>query len=397
MRNDIISELPESLITQILLWLPTKDSIKTSVLSTRWRNLWLNEWIATAVDSGIQHLDFETKNPLLLKDLMPMNIYKSKTLVSLKLVCVELENPKIVVSLPCLKIMHLEKIWYGYDGPLVVEKLISGCPVLEDLTVVRIHDKDIQAMPLLHVRSLTLKIFRLMFNLEMTTRPILVEIDAPNLKYISFKARQSDKIMVKNLSSLFKIDLDTDFGSSSLEPHDLRKRRDIIRDVLTGISSVRHMIISQRTLEVIHGYSKLGPIPKFHHLTHLKAAFSSTSLQLLLAFLESCPNLKNLILDFSVSTEPEQIDHTNVPRCITSTLECIEINKLIRKEATGIKLVQYFLENSPILKKLKLNFTFTYSLMSMTHLPLDHIFKMYRTSRKRSRRCKVIIPYQARA
>lgn len=379
MGNDIISELPESLITQILLWLPTKDSVKTSVLSTRWRNLWLNvpgldlnsddfpfpyrdiiknfterflefnsgsrlqkfkmknnhgkynvcsdrlkEWIATAVDKGIQHLDFETKNPLYLKDFMPMNIYKSKTLVSLKLVYVGLENPKFVVSLPCLKLMHLENIWYYNDGPFIVEKLISGCPVLEDLTLVRIHDEDLQARPLLLVRSLTLKIFRLMFDREMSTKSISVEIDAPKLKYMSFSDRLSDRIMVKNLSSLFKIDLDTEFGGSPMKPDNLRKR-DSIRNFLTDISSVRHMIISQRTLEVtnvicdciisnslyfyckdsyhisfflqvLYHYSKLGPIPKFHKLSHLKAAFSSSSLQLLPTFLESCPNLKNLIL-----------------------------------------------------------------------------------------------------
>ena len=59
--------------------------------------------------------------------------------------------------------------------------------------------------------------------------------------------------MVKNLSSLVKIDLDSDFNvnvdTSPLEPADLSKR-DIIRDFLTGISGVRHMIITNLTLEV---------------------------------------------------------------------------------------------------------------------------------------------------
>lgn len=52
---------------------------------------------------------------------------------------------------------------------------------------------------------------------------------------------------------MFKIDIDSEFnvkyGITSLEPEDITKR-DIIRDFLNGISSVRHMIISQATLEV---------------------------------------------------------------------------------------------------------------------------------------------------
>jgi len=43
--------------------------------------------IITAVDSGIQHLDVETQNPSprYVIDGIPMNISKSRTLVSLKL------------------------------------------------------------------------------------------------------------------------------------------------------------------------------------------------------------------------------------------------------------------------------------------------------------------------
>ncbi|KAL0748581.1 hypothetical protein Bca101_030583 [Brassica carinata] len=65
-------------------------------------------------------------------DIMPGCIYLSKTLVSLKLVRVGLKNLNYAVSLPCLKIMHLEG-----DGRLVMENLISGSPVLENVTLRR--------------------------------------------------------------------------------------------------------------------------------------------------------------------------------------------------------------------------------------------------------------------
>ncbi|CAL9241886.1 unnamed protein product [Arabidopsis halleri] len=442
MRNDIISELPESLITQILLLLPTKDSIKTSVLSTRWRNLWLKvpgldlnsddfrfpyrdiiknfterflefmerfrefnhgsnlqkfdityfecngyrdrlmELISTVVDRGIQHL-YVYMHTCKKDDFIRQNIYKSKTLVSLKLFNVGLKNPEFVVSLPCLKIMLLCNVCYSEDGPLVVEKLISGCPVLEDLQLSRPFDISSQKVVMfLRVSSQTLESLRLYFRRDSGT-DFSVEIDAPRLNYMSVRESQYESILVKNLSSLFRIDIHTKFNRFRLE--DLQMN-DIFYGFLTGISRVRRMIICLRTLERLYPYSKFGPIPEFLNLYHLKAQVRSSSLQLLQAFLESCPNLKNLILEYSVTVDLEQTDFTNVPRCLISTLEYVEITKPMTRDETGVKLVNYFLENSTVLKKLTISFTGS----SFRELELES-YKMLLTSTKLSPTCQVII------
>ncbi|KAG7637477.1 F-box/FBD/LRR-repeat protein [Arabidopsis thaliana] len=440
MNCDRICELPDSLLTQVLSYLPTIDSVKTSVLSKRWEFLWLRVpvldlkvsdfpdenyasfidnflefnrksrmrkfklkydeytydddrlagWVVTTVDRGIQHLDakgFETN--MCVREFMPQNIYKCNTLVSLMLVTVGIENPEFVVSLPSLKIMHLEDVWY-YDDPLIMEKIISGCPVLEDFVLIRPIDFcNLDVLQFLRVRSLSLRSFRLTFEYSVSCTYFSVEIDAPRLEYLNFNDDQSDTIVVKNMTSLSMIDIDSEFnvkfGGSRLEPGDLRKR-DIIRDFLTAISCVRHMIISRRTLEVLDRYSKLGPIPKFNNLYRLQAAFSRSMLQLLLVFLESCPNLENLILDFTVSTEPEQDGLTYVPQCLLSSLECVEIRELIMGEETGEKLVRYFLKNSVVLKKLILRFEDS----SIANQDSD-IFKELITFTKPSPSCEVII------
>ncbi|XP_019083511.1 PREDICTED: F-box/FBD/LRR-repeat protein At2g26030-like isoform X2 [Camelina sativa] len=347
-------------------------------------------WVSTAVNRGIKHLDakgFETD--MCMREFMPLDIYKSNTLLSLVLVTVGIVNPEFVVSLPCLKILHLEDVWY-FDDPLIMEKVISGCPVLEDLVLIRPFDFcDVDVLQFLRVRSRSLKSFRLTFEYSNAGACYSVEIDAPRLEYLNFNDDNSDMVIVKNLTSLLMIDIDTEFnvkfGGSPLEPGDLSKR-DTIRDFITGVSSVRHMIISQRTLEVLYRYSKLGPIPKFDNLYRLQAAISGSLLQLLLVFLESCPNLENLILDFVVSTEPEQAGLDYVPQCLLSSLESVEIRELVIGEETGMKLVKYFLKNSVVLRKLTLHFKDS----SMANQDSD-IFKELHTFTKRSRCCEVII------
>ncbi|CAN8267512.1 unnamed protein product [Cochlearia groenlandica] len=161
--------------------------------------------------------------------------------------------------------MHLEDVLY-YDER-ILENLISGCPVLEYLTVIRV-------------------------NGRYNSRRILV---SPCVRSQSLK---SFLLAVKNSH-------DTSEPSSPLVHEDVRKR-DTICGFLAGVSRVKHIAISQRTLEVLYLYSKLGQIPKFFNVCSMQVVFSCSVLQFLQLFLESFPNLKRLNLEFAVSEETEE-------------------------------------------------------------------------------------------
>ncbi|KAG7552069.1 F-box-like domain superfamily [Arabidopsis thaliana x Arabidopsis arenosa] len=452
---DRISELPESLITQILLCLPTKDSVKTSVLSTRWKNLWLNvpgldlnyrdfpkedeeyeevfinfidrflefnpesrlqkfkvdyskreilgfkDRIGTVINRGIRLLDAVSSTEYREDDgimypyfeFMPLNLFTSKTLVYLKLRYSALSDPGFVY-MPCLKFMILREI--RWSGTMSLEKLVSGCPVLEELTLVRTLASaiDDDELAVSRVRSGSLKTFYvpLAYGVCCSSRVqhTVLEIDAPGLENMILKEDHFEKIVVKNLTSLFMIDLDVKFAvnyDSSFDPEDLSKTNEI-RDFLSGISRARHMIISHKTVKALDRFSKVGSIPKFNNLSRLQAEFPSPLLPILPAFLESFPNLKILILKikFAKDDETEELNLVNVPRCFISTLECVEIKGLFEWEEEEMKIARYFLENSAVLKKLTLSFIDypRYASNSDVYEELDKLTKS-------SRRCQIIV------
>ncbi|CAG7879736.1 unnamed protein product [Brassica rapa] len=409
-EEDRISFLPDHLLCQILYNVHTKTAVMTSVLSTRWRTIWLSiplldlhtddfpnftafvifisryldlstgssclhklklalrfqdisseswnlaflsgylspyylitKWINKAVTRKVQHLDI--LYPWIV-EMMPLSIYTCVTLVSLKLSNVSLADSEYV-SLPRLKIMHLVDNAYANDAFL--EKLISSCPVLEDLTVVRNKYTE-DYLEVLRVRSQSLK----SLVVDLDGRKCwyrdcrVVVIDAPGLKYLSLKDNQFTSYVIRNLSSSTKVDTDVSF-----DVIDSSKRR-VVRRFFTMLSNVRDMTISQTTLEGICVYLKHEQLPQFPHLIRLDAVLYNSDLGNLANILESCQNLKSLVLELSNLKEEELLILASVPKCLRSSLEYVEIKTPIRGDVAEIELVKYFLENSAVLKKLKM-------------------------------------------
>ncbi|KAJ0253347.1 Factor of DNA methylation 4 [Hirschfeldia incana] len=371
---DRISELPENLLTQILSYLSTKESVQTSVLSTKWKNLYLSvpgldlncssipyyddevlssflsfidkllefspesslfkvkikcrdtmidgfkDRIGTMINRGTQHLDVVSSTHCLeddnfhypVVDMMPMNLFTSNTLVYLKLWSSGLLDPGGNVSMPCLRFMHLEEVKWRVH----LEKVLSGCPVLEELSLVRDLEDDYDIrndeFRVMRVRSKSLKRFSVLpvreFRDFRSSLEYTLEIDAPGLEHMSLGEDQFDSIVVKNLTSLLVVELDIKFFvrfGMLFDPWNVSKSNEI-RDFLNGISSVRQLIISAKTVQALDHYLKAGMIPKFNNLSRLQAVFHSKLLQFLPALLECCPNLKHLVLKVLHSDEMKE-------------------------------------------------------------------------------------------
>ncbi|KAK8643917.1 hypothetical protein V6N13_013194 [Hibiscus sabdariffa] len=187
--DDRISKLPDSILCRILLLLPIKDAVSTSIVSTRWRHLYaymacldvdfhlfrrspshtvvsftnfldkllffhtegrieqfrfnhtnlskVNDshvlgWISAPLWRGVKEIDlvfgrWSSYFPMLPTALL----FTSMTLVRLKLEFPYVMVVPIHVCLPCLKTLVLQLIKFEDDGS--VKRLLSSCPVLEDL------------------------------------------------------------------------------------------------------------------------------------------------------------------------------------------------------------------------------------------------------------------------
>ncbi|CAG7867079.1 unnamed protein product [Brassica rapa] len=242
-----------SFIDKLLKFSPESILFKVKVKYRDTKIGGFNDRIGIMIDRGTQHLDIDSSSCICFID--------DKTLVYLKLTSSVLGYP-VVVFMPCLKFMHLEEVKWRVH----LAKLISGCPVLEELTLLRDPEDEYKA---LLVRTRSLKRFRVLplRNGYVRSRvKCTLEIDAPGLEHMSLGDDQICSIVVKNLTCLLVVKLDVKFR------------------------------VLVNTWNALVRYSQLGMIPKFNNLSRLQAVFGSKLLQFLPAFLECCPNLKHLIL-----------------------------------------------------------------------------------------------------
>ncbi|CAA7032712.1 unnamed protein product [Microthlaspi erraticum] len=434
-EEDVISQLPDQLISDILYHLHTKEVVTTSLLSTRWRNLWklvpgldldtckfpnfnalasfahrffsfhmeteitrlrlrisardyhhhksndenyVPLWIEAALTRHrTQHLDvyfgyYYPSN----KVEIPLSVFTCERLVHLRLFGAHLFNAESV-SLPCLKIIHLEYVRAPNEATL--EKLISGSPVLEDLTIIRCNDRYADNAKVLQVGSQTVK------RIDIDQFAQLVISDAPLLQFFRVRVylKETFKIIINSGFSA-KVDVDLSAGC------EFNPLISTVGDLLTGISTVGgDLVLSRDICKVMYQYSKIEQLPQFGLLSSLCVSLLASDLTWLPEILENCPKLKSLFLVWYGNSEmvpDDEMSEISLPpmiECLLSSLEFVDIKTRVSGDDTEMKLVWYFLVNSLILKKLTVRLD--------SHPTKDDISEEILGFPRRSITCEVIV------
>ncbi|KAG7537802.1 FBD domain, partial [Arabidopsis suecica] len=312
----------------------------------------ISSWIDVVARRRIQHIDVSFDISYRLDKIPPLRLYTCETLVHLRLYGATLVDAEFV-ALPCLKILHLDLVRYPNESTL--EKLISGSPVLEDLTIYRYLAYNAKV---LHVRSQTVK--------RIHIDHFEVVIDAPLLQYLRTKIYETKKFEIINLGFFTKLDIHVICISHRTY------NSSMIHDIITDISRVRELVINNGIWKDIFLYLKSGPVQQFQNLSSLNAKFTKSDLEFLPLILESCPKLESLTLELvekqSMSREKKidpKVVFSTVPQCLVSSLKFVELKRSISGYKGERELIRYLLKNSTILKKLRLDLYYSQRAMNV--------------------------------
>ncbi|KAL0712038.1 hypothetical protein Bca4012_019016 [Brassica carinata] len=390
---DRISHLPEHLLLKILSFLPTtKDVVATMVLSKRWQFLWMlvprlvyddshrnitkesfsrfvdrslllheapvldslqfrlgwkssdvdniGVWARTVARRHVRELVIEIdRSSCTAPSIIPKSLYT----VSGMLVTLRLNNMVLVndvsspVSFPSLKKLSLDNIMYP-GGDESVNRLLSNCPVLEDLHVDRSIDDNVTVFT---VRVPSLKILYTLDIKDSYGGEMLV-IDAPSLETLTIDDSSGVCVVKSEMPNIVTAEFDF-YDSHSWK-------------ILSSITPVKDLCLC---LSFSKRAYPSGCV--FHRLVNFKLCrCKALWLNLLMCVLRDSPNLRSLQL---YQKNGYQADQPNpiwselscvVPECLLTSLETLEwTNYEGTKEEKEV--VEFILRNGRCLKKVTIS------------------------------------------
>ncbi|KAL1203344.1 putative F-box/FBD/LRR-repeat protein [Cardamine amara subsp. amara] len=388
--EDRISSLSNDLLIHILLHVPTKDAVATTLLSKRWRFVWtmlsrltyretknksdlqsksvwwfLDEtmrfhkapllellhiqlgklcpidvdvvkWVAKALDRPLCWLFFEllwNSEPT----KMPNSLYTCKTLSILTLSRKIIVDVPSSVSLPSLTELDLLSVVYKEEDSHV--RLLSSCPVLKCLKVVRRNDVDD------NVKTFSIKVPSL---LSLTYKNTIFKRDEDDYTYVS---------LVIDTPALVYLDI-FDYTGKSCSTEYMPCLADATVDVdfnpdgnfLSSLSRTEFMYL---------GYVDNTMVPLYNAINYSRLIESHIELndidlcESLVVLLSNCPKLKNFLVKCQYETDHFTLlwnQPSSVPKCLSSHLEIFEWDGYAGREDEK-EFIRYILENSKCLKR----------------------------------------------
>ncbi|CAA7062593.1 unnamed protein product [Microthlaspi erraticum] len=378
---DRISQLPDELLLRILSSLQTKHVVSTMVLSKRWQFLWMyvpklvydDSYLNPAYGKFSRFVDrslFMHEGPVIESlhfklgrtcgsgdiqvwiraaqkccvreliinivtyptSILPITLPRSLYTCCRMLVALKLSNAILVddassssVSFPHLKKLSLVNM--KYPGDEFVNRLLSSCPVLEDL-VVRRNLRDNVATFNIIVPSLKSLVLRKSSFVDKAHGYV---IDAPSLELLEvFDSTSGFFIAKSNMPNI----VEATVVLSCDHPE----------QILCSITSVKRLYLCTKDAHLA------GTI--FCSLLSLKIFIVEKQWSsLLMDALRNSPKLQNLIFG-KWAVEPRQCwsEPKSVPECVLSSLETVEWVKYKGAEDEK-QVVEFILRNGSCLKK----------------------------------------------